>query len=106
VTQKVFNFLLFPLFSLIIFSSCDDEKIIEEENFITIYIDLLIMQDTTNSNQFSIDSIKTVVFQRHGITPENYQRTLEYYNSSPENWEEFFNKATAYVEKLKQEAEN
>ena len=106
MTQNFFKILPFLLFFVIIFSGCDDEKIIEEENFITIYIDLLIMQDTTNSNQFSTDSIKTVVFQRHGITAENYQRTLEYYNSSPENWEEFFNKATSYVEKLKQEAEN
>ena len=39
MTQKVFNFLLFPLFSLIIFSSCDDEKIIEVNTF--SFLDLL-----------------------------------------------------------------
>lgn len=89
-----------------IFFSCDDHKVIEEEKFIKVYVDLLLVQDTTSSYQFPVDSISAVVFKAHGITAENYQHTIDYYNSSPEKWEDFFSKATAYVEKLKQEAEN
>lgn len=104
--QKVFKFLLIPLFFVLIFSSCDDEKVIEEEKFIKVYVDLLIIQDTSSSYRLTPDSIRAVVFKKHGITADNYQHTIDHYNSSPEKWEEFFNKATAYVEKLKQEAEN
>jgi formate-dependent nitrite reductase cytochrome c552 subunit len=104
--QTSLKFLSFPLLSIILFFSCSDEKIIEEEKFIEVYIDLLIMQDTTSANQNSIDSIKSIVFQKHSITAKDYEQTIEQYNSSPEKWEEFFTKATAYVEKLKQEAEN
>jgi hypothetical protein len=64
------------------------------------------MQDTTSANQNSIDSIKSVVFQKHNITAKDYEQTIEHYNSSPDKWDEFFDKATAYVEKLKQEAED
>jgi hypothetical protein len=101
-----YKFLCIPLFSLILFSSCSNEKVIEEEKFIEVYVDLLIMQDTTSANQNSIDSIKSIVFQKHSITAKDYEQTIELYNSSPEKWDEFFDKATAYVEKLKQEAED
>ena len=104
--QNRFKFILFPLFSVLIFFSCDDDKVIEEEKFIKVYVDLLFVQDTTSSYQIPIDSISAVVFKTHGITAENYQHTIDHYNSSPEKWEDFFSKATAYVEKLKQEAGN
>ena len=87
-----------------IFFSCDDNKVIEEEKFIKVYVDLLIVQDTTSSYQLPIDSISAIVFKKHGITAENYQHTIDHYNSSPEKWEDFFSKATEYVEQLKQEA--
>jgi hypothetical protein len=89
-----------------IFFNCNDNKVIEEEKFIKVYVDLLLVQDTTSSYQLPVDSISTVVFKAHGITAENYQHTIDHYNSSPEKWEDFFSKATAYVEKLKREAEH
>ena len=91
---------------MIIFSNCDDNKVIEEGKFLKVYVDLLIVQDTSSSYQLPLDSVRATVFKRHGITTENYQQTIDHYNSSPEKWEDFFSKATAYVEKLKQEAEN
>jgi hypothetical protein len=106
VTNKILKFLLFPLCCIIFFINCDDEEIIEEEKFIKVYVDLLIMQDTTSSNQISLDSIQTIVFNKYDITAKDYEHTIAYYNSSPKKWEDFFDKATDYVEKLKQEAVN
>jgi len=85
--------------------SCDKGPPIPEEKFIKVYVDFLIIQDTTTAHTFSLDSIKTLVFNRHEVSPEQYDATIEYYNSQPEKWVAFFDSATAYVEDLKKEDE-
>ena len=72
-----------------------------EEKFIKVYVDLMIVQDTTRVNSLPLDSLKDIVFTKHNITSELYDKTVAKYNSSPENWEEFFDKAIAYLEELK-----
>lgn len=99
---------VFPLLftSIILLQGCGKEKkIIPEEKFIKIYVDLLILQDTTGTDNLSLDSLKTPIFTTHNVTSEEYDATINYYNSQPKRWEEFFDKAIAYAEKLKQEAE-
>ena len=86
-------------------SACDKEPPIPEEKFIKVYVDLLVIQDTTTSSTFSLDSVKTLVFTRHNISDEDYDATINYYNSQPEKWVAFFDSATAYVEGLKKQAE-
>jgi len=94
--------LLILLFLFI--SACDKGPPIPEEKFIIVYVDLLIIQDTTTASTFSPDSIKTLVFTRHNISAEDYDATVNYYNSQPEKWVAFFDTTTAYVENLKKEA--
>jgi hypothetical protein len=94
--------LVIPVFIL----SCDKEPPVPQEDFIKAYVDLLIIQDTTTVNNFSIDSVKSVVFTRHNISSEQYDEMLRFYNAQPERWEIFFDSATAYVETLKKGAEN
>lgn len=92
--------------SIILFHGCDKEvKVIPEEKFIKVYVDLLILQDTTNTDSLSLDSLKTLVFKNHNVSDEEYNATIRYYNSEPKKWEEFFDKAINYVEALKKEAE-
>jgi hypothetical protein len=86
--------------------SCNENPPIPEEKFIKVYVDLLIIQDTTTSNNFSLDSVKTMVLTRHNITEKQYNEMINYYNSEPENWIAFFDSTTAYVEMLKKNAEN
>ena len=81
--------------------SCSEEKVIPEEKFIHVYVDLMIVQDTTRTNPLPLDSLKEIVFTKHGITSGLYDKTIAKYNSSPEDWEEFFDKAIAYLEELK-----
>ncbi|HEY6625937.1 MAG TPA: DUF4296 domain-containing protein [Ignavibacteriaceae bacterium] len=94
--------LLILLFLFI--SACDKGPPIQEEKFIKVYVDLLIIQDTTTASTFSPDSVKTLVFKRHNISAEDYDATVNYYNSQPEKWVAFFDTTTAYVENLKKEA--
>ena len=91
--------------SSLLLSGCDKEPPIPEEKFIKVYVDLLIIQDTTNTDTFSLDSVKTIVFDRHSISVEQYDATINYYNSEPEKWQAFFDSATVYVEGLKKDAE-
>src|SRR4030042_5130698 len=83
---------------LFLFYGCRDRNIIEEEKFVIIYSDLLIATDST-----TVDSAKTGVFKRYDISGEKYEKTVEYYNSNPQKWEEFFNKVIAHIEDLKKD---
>lgn len=102
-SQKQYWLLIILLVSLM---SCDKGPPIPEEKFIRVYSDLLIIQDTTSTNNFSLDSVKTLVFNKHNISSEKYNKTINYYNSKPERWVAFFDSATSYVEGLKKNAEN
>lgn len=61
----------------------------------------MFAQDTSLINNKNVDSVRTEIFARHNITPEDYQRTLDFYNRTPEKWESFFDKVIARIEKLK-----
>lgn len=98
------KFKLLVVFSLLL-SACDKGPPIQEEKFIKVYVDLLIIQDTTTVENFSPDSVKSLVFERHNISSEQYEKMLDYYNSQPEKWTAFFDSATSYVERLKKDAE-
>ena len=92
------------LFTLLI--SCTEDEKIPEEKFIKIYVDILIAQDTSSVLNPSIDSIKTIVFERYDITEILYQENIDFYNESPERWEAFFDSALVYVENLKANEQN
>jgi len=102
VNRSLLKFLFQPIFIIfLLLLSCSEEEVIPEEKFIHIYVDLMIAQDTTRVNPLSLDSLKEIVFTKHNITSELYDKTIAKYNSLPEAWEEFFEKAIAYLEELK-----
>jgi hypothetical protein len=96
---------LLIIFLLLFILACDKGPPIQEEKFIKVYVDLLIVQDTTTAETFPLDSIKTLVFTKHNISSEQYDETISYYNSRPEKWAAFFDSAKVYVERLKKEIE-
>ena len=75
-----------------------------QDIFVKVYVDLLIIQDTTSAEVYSLDSVKRVVFQKYNVSPGQYDSTIQYYNSEPDRWIEFFDSASAYVELLKSNA--
>lgn len=80
---------------------CSEKATVDEEKLILIYTDLMFAQDTVLINSKNVDSLKAEVFNRHNITADQYQQTLEFYNKSSERWEMFFDKVIEYVESLK-----
>ncbi|HSW56758.1 MAG TPA: DUF4296 domain-containing protein [Ignavibacteriaceae bacterium] len=104
--MKLLNIkITFLIISTLFLSACDKGPPIPEEKFIKVYVDLLIIQDTKTAETFPLDSIKTLVFTKHNILSEQYDETINYYNSQPEKWVAFFDSATVYVERLKRDSE-
>lgn len=97
--------IIYLFITIILFAACEKEPAISEDKFIKVYVDLLILQDTTSTSNISLDSLKAIVFKKNNITLDQYDATIQYYNEHPKRWEEFFDKALAYGEKLKKEAE-
>jgi len=85
--------------------ACDEGPPIPDEKFMKLYVDLLIIQDTTTTANFSIDSVKTLVLDRYEVSNAQYDSMIKFYNSNPDKWITFFDSATAYAEGLKKEAE-
>ena len=90
------------LFSLI--QGCSKTKVLDEDKFMNIYVDLVVAQDTSNAPIAKFDSVRAIVFKREGIKKEEYDATINYYNSKPERWQKFFMKTTQYVDKLKRQS--
>ena len=88
------------LLSILIFG-CNKDKVIPEDEFIKVYVDILVAQDTLQNKSIPPDSIRAIVLKKHDIPNSVYKQTIDYYNSSDERWEKFFDKAIKYVEKLK-----
>ena len=97
------KFFLIPLaiFSFILILSCAEKKSIDENKLIKVYADLIIIQDTTKTENYSLDSLRTIVLDRYNLTYADYKEMIDVLNQQPEKWEKFFNNAVAYVNKLK-----
>jgi len=63
-----------------------------------VYIDLISFPDSLHNNPEMFEKFRDDVFNKHGLKSEDYKKMIEYYNSKPELWEEFFQKAIKYVE--------
>jgi hypothetical protein len=98
-------FSILLLLSFLIFAGgCSDSKLLKEEKFLRVYTDLVIAQDTSNADYNKIDGLKQIIFKKHNITNEQYERTFNYYNENPSRWDAFFEKVIHHVEALKREA--
>lgn len=87
------------LISFSIFASCTKEPPIAKEQFVEIYADIIFSQDTLKA---PLSQVKQTVLSRYNYSENDYDETIEYYNSNQERWQKFFDEAIAYVEKLKE----
>ena len=92
------SFLLFLPFFIV---SCSGEKEINEDTFAQVYANLVIAQDTLLNRKEEFIKIQQEIFNKYNTSEEEYISAIKYYNSEPERWEIFFNKAIMYVEELR-----
>ncbi|RPI73689.1 MAG: DUF4296 domain-containing protein [Ignavibacteriales bacterium] len=96
---------LIILFYLFQVSGCEQSNYIEQDKLVLVYTDLLIAQDTTSTSDINPDSLRNSILNRHGVTEDAYEQTLNYYNEEEGRWDDFFNKVTAHIESLKEKAD-
>lgn len=101
MTIKTIFFSFALLFFVITSVNCGKKPPLREDKFVQVYVDLVIAEDSSAADK-SIDQIKAEIFSRHNITPEQYEKTIDFYNDEPKRWEAFFEKAVQYAEGLRQ----
>lgn len=80
--------------------TCKEKPPIDERKFMFIYIDLISFPDSVQNQPQLIVSYRESVLMKHNVSKEDYVKTIEFYNSQPERWDEFFNKTIKYYESL------
>lgn len=102
----LFKTLLLVIILIVQFSfiGCSKKKIVNQDKFVKIYSDLVIAQDTTGSPPKTNEKLKKEILKRYNVSNQEYRETIAYYNKNPKEWDMFFKKVIAYVDKLKKKS--
>jgi hypothetical protein len=95
----ILNF--FIALGLLIISACESKLPIPENDFVKMYADMTIMQDTSSLSQIKI---RETVLKKYNQTEKNYNKTISYLNDDSERWAKFFDKVITYLDDLKSES--
>ncbi len=95
--RSVFLSLIISVFML---SSCSEEKkmpenIIKRGEFIEILTDIQIFKSTdqfvrNKDTGFDLDASYDFIFEEHGITVDDFSRSLDFYASDPVEFEKIY----------------
>lgn len=96
--------LLLPVIFILTAAGCGEAERIDEDTFVNFYCDMILAQDSLGRDPAAMDTIRVMLYERYGLTNEEYMATIEYYNTTPRSWENFFNKALAEMQRRKTEA--
>lgn len=83
---------------MIFLAACGSKLSIPENDFVKVYADMTIMQDTSSLNQ---NKIRETVLKKFNYTEQDYNQTIRYFNEDSERWTKFFDKVISYLEELK-----
>lgn len=75
------------LFLLIPLQGCkEEEKLIPEDKFSDIYLDLLKTQDSIGTANMLVKPALDSLLKKHGVSKELYDLTVEHYMRNPEEF--------------------
>jgi hypothetical protein len=103
--NRIFKSALFVVLS-ITFVFCTQEKEVDQDTLVKVYVDILIAEDTLARNMDSLLIVKESIFENYNITKENYFHTINKYALQKKNWDEFFKKSLDYLDSLQKSSEN
>ena len=95
------SYLYLVLFILIVFSSCNTEKEIDQETMVKVYVDMLIAKDTLYQDQNLLIVEKNNILDKYNVNDADFSYTLKKYGEDKEIWNEFFKIAFEYLDTLK-----
>ena len=100
IKVKSFPYFLFILMMVLFYSlACrtTHEKIIGKKQFIEIYARLLIIDEMDLTVEYK-DRLRTELMQQNKITRVDIEKTINYYNTKPEEWIEILGKTRDRIE--------
>ena len=85
---------------LLLIISCTSETPIEKETLAKVYVDLLLA-DELYVDTDSLERKKTEILTMYSIDREEYDSSFAKFEYDSEEWNDFFNLATTYLDSLK-----
>jgi hypothetical protein len=97
-------FLLVLLLPVLLFSSCSDKKkgIIDKEEFIDIYSDLLLINSNPKYNQEERKEKINELLSNHNIDQNSIWNTVSNFDNNPGEWKDIYKEIINKLELKKQ----
>ncbi|MFC2134777.1 hypothetical protein ACFLR4_01450 [Bacteroidota bacterium] len=95
------NFLSAVIILLFLFTSCDNIREVDQDTMVSVYVNIVIAEETYRDNLDSLSIVSGKVYDSFGVTEEEYTFTFNQHKEDKEYWDEFFNKSTIYLDSLK-----
>jgi len=95
--MRFFSAALLCASAVFLLAGCSDEKPLDQEKFIEVYYDILVLQESRGMEFNAMQQIREEVYKKHGITHGQYEATLKYLSEDTKRWEQFFDEMIAYV---------
>jgi hypothetical protein len=94
--------LLLMMFFLFYDTGCRsrDQKIISKREFIEIYARLLIIDEMELSPEYK-QLLRTELFKQYKKSRSDIERTIDYYNTRPEDWIDLLRRIRDRIEELR-----
>ena len=87
-------------FIILFLFSCQSDTNIEKEKLAKVYVDLLLA-DELYAETDSLERKKTEIFEKYSIIKKDYDSSFVNMKYDSEEWNIFFDLATAYLDTLK-----
>lgn len=91
---------LIPVLLLI---GCNNHKKIDTETLSKVYVDIMVAQEIYLPNFDSLKIQKEKIFNKYGITEQDYYYNLDSYKADTETWNRFFASSLAYLDTLRKQ---
>lgn len=86
------------LFLSILFFVCKSTNRIEEDEFVKIYSNLLVIKEIYRGDNKSYINARDSLYKAFKVNQIQIDNTLEYYNNDPERWKKFYSKVIEHLE--------
>lgn len=94
IMKKVLSILLIVFIS----HNCNSNYRIEEEKFVNIYADLLILKEMYRHDDSSYFKARDSLYKSYEVDQFKIDQTLEYYSTDTQKWTEFYRKVIKRLE--------
>ncbi|OGU56738.1 MAG: hypothetical protein A2V66_04745 [Ignavibacteria bacterium RBG_13_36_8] len=94
------NVILSVITIILLITFCKDNRIVEQDTLIKVYVDLAITEETYSNDIDSLTAGRQKIFDKYNVSEDDYKYTFQKFSEDKEYWEDFFNKVYEYLDSL------